>query len=75
MTNHFIKYQSRFGDNEPIWQRRYFSFNLDSPERIREKIEYMHANPVRVELVVYPEEWEVSSTRYFIQWKSAGGAH
>ncbi len=72
LKNHFKKYQSMFDTGEPIWQRRYFSFNLYSPGKIREKIDYMHDNPVKAGLVSYPEEWEYSSARYITQGKSVG---
>ena len=37
-----------------------------------EKLEYMHANPVRANLVDRPEQWKFSSIGYYILGKSVG---
>jgi len=29
-----------------FWQRRFYDFNVYSAGKLREKLEYMHANPV-----------------------------
>jgi len=39
---------------------------LSSEDEIREKIKYMHRNPVRKELVQVPEDWKWSSFRYYL---------
>ncbi len=30
-----------------LWQPRFYDFNVYSAKKIREKLEYMHANPVK----------------------------
>jgi len=44
-----------------FWQRRFYDFNVYSRKKLREKLEYMHANPVVRKLVVHPREWPWSS--------------
>jgi putative transposase len=44
-----------------FWQARFYDFNVYSAKKIREKLEYMHANPVKRGLVENPAEWVWSS--------------
>jgi REP-associated tyrosine transposase len=44
-----------------FWQPRFYDFNVYSAKKIREKLEYMHANPVKRGLVENPAEWVWSS--------------
>ena len=44
-----------------FWQPRFYDFNVYSAKKIREKIEYMHANPVKRGLVRSASEWAWSS--------------
>lgn len=39
--------------------------NVDSESTLRSMIDYIHANPVRKELVERPEDWEWSSARWY----------
>lgn len=48
-----------------FWQRRYYDFNVWSEEKTREKLRYMHRNPVRRGLVANPEDWPWSSFRHY----------
>ena len=48
-----------------FWQRRYFDFNLYSEEKLREKLDYMHLNPVKRGLVLHPREWQWSSWSWY----------
>ncbi len=59
---------------EPIWQPRYYDFNLDSPHKIEEKLSYMHQNPVRAGLVARPCDWPWSSARFYEQGRTVGVA-
>ncbi len=47
-----------------FWQRRYYDFNVWSDEKFAEKVNYIHANPVRRGLVEQPEDWNWSSFRH-----------
>ncbi|MGC1365751.1 MAG: hypothetical protein WA829_08655, partial [Candidatus Acidiferrum sp.] len=43
------------------WQRRFYDFNVWSEKKLKEKLEYMHANPVQRKLVEYAKDWPWSS--------------
>ncbi len=44
-----------------FWQRRFYDFNVWSEKKLREKLEYMYANPVQRKLVGHPKDWPWSS--------------
>jgi len=49
---------------EPLrafWQARFYDFNVYSEGKKREKLNYMHANPVIRGLVKHPRDWRWSS--------------
>ena len=48
-----------------FWQRRFYDFNVWSAEKKREKLEYMHANPVVRGLVEHPGDWPWSSWSFY----------
>jgi len=48
-----------------FWQRRFYDFNVWSAEKLRGKLEYMHANPVKRKLVVHPKDWPWSSWSHY----------
>jgi putative transposase len=48
-----------------FWQRRFYDFNVRSARKLREKLEYMHGNPVKRNLVQHPKEWPWSSWLYY----------
>jgi hypothetical protein len=48
-----------------FWQRRFYDFNVWSAKKVREKLEYMHANPVMRKLVTHPKDWPWSSWSYY----------
>ena len=48
-----------------LWQRRFYPFNIFSEKKIREKLDYMHNNPVASRLVSSPADWPWSSWRYY----------
>ena len=45
----------------PFWQIRYYDFNVYTPDKRSEKIQYMHRNPVKRGLVKEASEWPWSS--------------
>jgi hypothetical protein len=49
----------------PIWQKRFYDFNVCSTEKRIEKLRYMHRNPVKRGLAEKPEEWKWSSFRTY----------
>ena len=50
---------------EPVWQKRFYDFNVWSARKQVEKLRYMHRNPVKRGLVARPEEWKWSSFRAY----------
>jgi putative transposase len=44
-----------------FWQRRYYDFNVYSEKKLREKLDYIHVNPVREKPVQHPRDWPWSS--------------
>jgi putative transposase len=44
-----------------FWQKRFYDFNAYSAAKRREKLEYMHRNPVTRRLVKDPKDWVWSS--------------
>jgi hypothetical protein len=49
----------------PIWQKRFYDFNVSSSEKRIEKLRYMHRNPVKRGLVTAPEDRKWSSFRAY----------
>jgi putative transposase len=49
-----------------VWQKRYYPFNVYTPKKAVEKLEYMHNNPVRAGLVHDPCAWPWSTAAYFL---------
>jgi putative transposase len=60
---------SRFKEEEAelrrFWQRRYYDFNVYTRAKLKEKLEYMHANPVKERLVDHPRDWPWSSWSFY----------
>ncbi len=53
---------------EPLrafWQARFYDFNVYSQGKKREKLNYMHANPVIRGLVKHPRDWRWSSWGFY----------
>jgi len=48
-----------------FWQPRFYDFNVYSRRKRREKLEYMHANPVNRGLVRNPGAWMWSSFLFY----------
>jgi putative transposase len=52
-------------DRSHFWQRRFYDFNVWSGNKITEKLNYMHLNPVKRNLVAHPRDWPWSSWGYY----------
>jgi len=50
-------------ESGPIWQARFYDFNVWSERKRVEKLRYMHRNPVKRGLVEDPDQWLWSSFR------------
>jgi putative transposase len=49
----------------PFWQPRYYDFNVFHEQKLLEKLDYMHRNPMQRGLVTHPEDWTWSSARHY----------
>jgi putative transposase len=67
-----IQYAEKIDGGDPFWQAKYYSFNLYDEDKVREKLTYMHENPVRAGLVAHSCDWAFSSARYYEQGRSVG---
>jgi len=59
---------------EPLrafWQARFYDFNVYSKGKKREKLNYIHANPVIRGLVRHPKDWAWSSWGFY--WGRTAG--
>jgi putative transposase len=48
-----------------FWQPRFYDFNVYSAKKQKEKLDYMHANPVNRSLVKRPKDWPWSSWSFY----------
>ena len=56
-----LRFPERSAEFRRFWQRRYYDFNVYSRAKMKEKLLYMHENPVRAKLVNHPGDWPWSS--------------
>lgn len=49
-----------------LWQKDFSSIDLFTPRFIRQKLNYIHLNPVRGKLSSHPAEWRWSSYRAYL---------
>ena len=51
-----------------LWQPGFYDFNVYSEERLLEKLDYIHSNPVKAGLVLSPRDYKWSSCKeYFTE--------
>ena len=48
-----------------FWQKRFFDFNVWSDAKRKEKLNYMHANPVKNGVVKHAKDWPWSSWAFY----------
>jgi putative transposase len=68
----FPEYRSRIDDADPAWQARYYPFNVFTEQKLAEKLDYIHMNPVRRGLVLRAVDWKWSSARWYLEGKPVG---
>ena len=74
LWDHLPRMAARIPRSEPIWQRKFYPFNIYSQIKLHEKVEYMHLNPVRAGLVAKATDWPWSSARYYEKKQTVGVA-
>jgi REP element-mobilizing transposase RayT len=69
MLNRFIYNARQHNRNKTyqVWTHENHAIHLFGPEFIREKIEYIHNNPVRAGIVEKPEDYVYSSARNYAE--------
>jgi putative transposase len=60
-----LKFPDPVGRLLRFWQKRFYDFNVWSSQKMREKLNYMHANPVQRKLVPHPKDWLWSSWAFY----------
>jgi len=70
--NGAANYTSEFGEGDKFWQPKYYAFEIYEREKLAEKLNYMHQNPVRAGLVPRSVDWRWSSARWYEQRRSVG---
>ena len=53
-----------------FWQERFYDFNVYRSGKVKEKLNYMHANPVLRGLVQHPKDWPWSSWSFYAKGES-----
>jgi putative transposase len=59
----------------PMWQPKYYVFNVYSEDKARGKLKYMHNNPVKAGLIKKPVDWPCSSARWYFLKRQVGVAY
>jgi putative transposase len=57
----WLRFPKFLVDLPQFWQPRFYDFNVYSHGKKKEKLEYMHANPVVRGLAKHPQDWPWSS--------------
>jgi len=65
-------YFEDFGVGDKFWQPKSYPFHIDNETTLREKLEYMHLNPVRASLVDKPIDWPWSSAGWYLERRNVG---
>jgi len=60
-----LKFGDSMMEDRRFWQRRFYDFNVWSDAKRKEKLHYMHSNPVKERLVNHPKEWPWSSFSFY----------
>ena len=50
-----------------LWQPGFYDFNIFSDEKLLEKLNYIHNNPVSAGLVLSPDDYEWSSYKEYFE--------
>ncbi|MCA1906024.1 MAG: transposase [Desulfarculus sp.] len=58
--------------SDPIWQAGYYAFAIHDPDKAKEKLTYLHHNPVRAGIAHSPAAWRYSSAPWYENGRSVG---
>jgi putative transposase len=62
----FLKSLHKSNSQHQVWQEGFHPQAIISEDMLRQKLDYMHYNPVRLGLVDHPEDWRYSSARDYL---------
>jgi REP-associated tyrosine transposase len=60
-----LRFPEAPADEKHFWQGRFYDFNVYSHRKKKEKLDYMHGNPVVRGLVTHPKDWPWSSFSFY----------
>ena len=69
-NNPICEFLNREDGSRRVWTPKSYDFNVYSNQKAREKIEYMHENPVRRGLVRQAIDYPYSSARWYADGRS-----
>jgi len=61
------RYRELTGISGSIWQKSFYDFVLNSKEKLIEKLNYIHNNPIRENIVSSPKDYPYSSYKILNQ--------
>jgi len=61
-----LVYPEPAGNIRSFWQARFYDFNVYTNRKKREKLEYMHRNPLTRGLANHPKDWPWSSWSFYV---------
>jgi len=65
---HLLQSHSRSVQNyKPIWQKRFYEHTIRDEKDYKTRLDYIHYNPVKHQLVKKAKDWEYSSFDTFVQ--------
>jgi len=62
----FFKSAHKGNSQHQVWQEGFHPQAITTEDMLRQKLEYIHYNPVRIGLVDRPEDWRYSSARNYL---------
>ncbi|MDV3353670.1 hypothetical protein QGP82_33660 [Leptothoe sp. LEGE 181152] len=66
LTGHSIKLSHKTGQRYQMWQEGFHPKMICSDEMLRQKLDYIHNNPVKRGYVDNPAHWRYSSYRNYL---------
>jgi putative transposase len=61
----FFKSGHKGDSQHQVWQEGFHPQDITTEEMLRQKLDYIHYNPVKLGLVDHPEDWRYSSARNY----------
>jgi putative transposase len=71
-AEHAPNYFAGFGPGDRFWQAKSYTFHIYREAKLREKLNYIHLNPVRAGLATKAEDWSWSSARWYHRHQTVG---